>query len=144
MDLTISSSPLSYTEFKNFITSSANWFAPSLQEMPHLDEWISKMYRNGKIYYFKSENDIVSLTVTYENLKEHFIYIPYICVHPRLQGQGVGGQIINYIVKNLSDNIHNIYLEVRKDNIQAIQLYKKIGFYESEDRGEKYLLKKEL
>ena len=35
-------------------------------------------------------------------------------------------------------------LEVRKDNNNALHAYHKMGFYEAEDRDEKYLMKKEV
>lgn len=104
----------------------------------------SKNVPKWKDILFHIKNDIVSLVVTYENTKQHFIYIPYICVHPHFQGQGIGKQIINHIIEKLPTNTHSIYLEVRKDNTHAIQLYRKLGFCNFEDRGEKYLLKKEL
>ena len=47
MSITIHTEPLAYTEFRDFIISSANWFVPSLLQMPNLDEWILKMYHNG-------------------------------------------------------------------------------------------------
>lgn len=40
MSITIHTEPLAYTEFRDFIISSANWFVPSLLQMPNLDEWI--------------------------------------------------------------------------------------------------------
>lgn len=51
MSITIHTEPLAYTEFRDFIISSANWFVPSLLQMPNLDEWILKMYHNGSMYY---------------------------------------------------------------------------------------------
>ena len=144
METVISTKPLSYTEFQDFIMASVNWFTPSLQDMPNLNNWILKMYQNGIMYYFKPESNIVALVVTYYNTEKKFIYIPYVCVHPNYQGKGIAGQIISYIVDHLPINIHSIYLEVIGNNTQAIQLYTKMGFYCSENRGEKLLMKKEV
>ncbi|MCY6312473.1 hypothetical protein OXV62_20720 [Bacteroides faecis] len=52
--------------------------------------------------------------------------------------------MINYIIEHLSTDIQEILLEVRKDNNNALQAYHKMGFYETEDRDEKYLMKKEI
>ena len=41
-------------------------------------------------------------------------------------------------------DIQEILLEVRKDNNNALHAYHKMGFYEAEDRDEKYLMKKEV
>ena len=48
------------------------------------------------------------------------------------------------IIEHLSTDIQEILLEVRKDNNNALHAYHKMGFYEAEDRDEKYLMKKEV
>lgn len=144
MDITISADPLSFITFRDFVFSSSDWFTPSLRQVPNLEDWILKMHQNGVIYYSSSESRITALIVVYRNTENHFIYIPYICVHPNFQGRGMSEQIINYMIKQLPEGFHEIYLEVRKDNEFANLLYKKIGFHTSEDRGDKYLMKKEI
>ncbi|UVQ60827.1 GNAT family N-acetyltransferase [Bacteroides faecis] len=76
--------------------------------------------------------------------KKDFYISPYVCVHPDYQGHGISQKIINYIIEHLSTDIQEILLEVRKDNNNALQAYHKMGFYETEDRDEKYLMKKEI
>lgn len=144
MSTTIHTEPLSYTEFREFIISSANWFVPSLLQMPDLDEWILKMHHNGSLYYTISESNIISLIVGYYNSEERFLYIPYVCVHPDHQGHGISQKTIDYIIEHLPTDIQEILLEVRKDNYNALHAYLKMGFYEAEDRDEKYLMKKEI
>lgn len=144
MNIAINTEHIAYTEFRDFIISSADWFVPSLQQMPNLDEWILKMHQNGFMYYSVSKSDIIALVVAYHNVEKHFIHIPYVCVHPDYRGYRISKQLISYIVEHLPANIYNMYLEVRKDNKWAIYSYKEMGFHESEDRGEKYLMKKEL
>ena len=104
MSITIHTEPLSYTKFRGFIISSANWFAPSLLQMPNLDEWILKMYHNGSIYYAISGPNIISLIVGYYNREERFLYIPYVCVHPDYQGHGISQKIINYMRNNINES----------------------------------------
>lgn len=144
MDIVVRTDHLSYDEFRLFVVSSSNWFTPSLEEMSNLDDWILKMYENGLMYYLVSDSKIVALVVTYHNAALKYIYIPYVCVSPNLQNQGIAKHIISYIAKKMPINTHDIYLEVRKDNESGIQLYRKLGFYNSEDRGQKYLMKKEV
>ena len=81
---------------------------------------------------------------SYYNIKKNFVYIPYICVRSDYQGHGIARQLIDYIVSQLASHVYEMYLEVRKDNKGALHLYKKLGFYEIEDRGLKYLMKKEI
>ena len=133
MSITIHTEPLAYTEFRDFIISSANWFVPSLLQMPNLDEWILKMYHNGSMYYTISGSNIISLIVGYYNREERFLYIPYVCVNPDHQGHGISQKTINYIIEHLSTDIQKILLEVRKDNNNALQAYHKMGFNEERD-----------
>lgn len=114
MSITIHTEPLAYTEFRDFIISSANWFVPSLLQMPNLDEWILKMYHNGSMYYTISGSNIISLIVGYYNREERFLYIPYVCVNPDHQGHGISKKTINYIIEHLSTDIQEILLELEK------------------------------
>lgn len=144
MDIVVCTEPLSYIEFRDFIMDSADWFVPSLHTMPDLNKWILKMFRQGFMYYSKSESNIIALMVIYHNVEKHFIYIPYICVHPDCWGCGISRQILSYLMFHLPAHINEVYLEVRKDNERGIHLYEKLGFYEFEDRGVKHLMKKEI
>ena len=88
MSITIHTEPLSYTKFRGFIISSANWFAPSLLQMPNLDEWILKMYHNGSIYYAISGPNIISLIVGYYNRDEDFYISPMFVYTPTIKVMG--------------------------------------------------------
>lgn len=45
------------------------------------------------------------------------------------RGKGIGDKLLNYIIEKYQDtNIKNITLEVKEDNIVAINLYEKCGF----------------
>ena len=144
MDMLISTTPLSFTEFSDFVIASVDWFIPSLHELSDLNGWILKMYLNGSMFYSKSESEITGLVVTYYNTSKNFVYIPYICVHLDYQGHGIASQLIDYVVSQLASHVYGIYLEVRRGNKGAVRLYKKLGFCEFEDRGVKYLMKKEI
>lgn len=52
-----------------------------------------------------------------------------IAIHPELQGNGVGSQLLDEVVKDAyAKKIRTLTLEVRKTNEKAIKLYKKFGF----------------
>ncbi len=81
------------------------------------------------------EEDIVigylSYSIIYEKAEINNIY-----VLEQYRSQGVGSKLLDYLVKKCKI-CENITLEVRKDNINAICLYKKYGFKEVAIR-EKY------
>lgn len=52
-----------------------------------------------------------------------------VAVHPDWQSKGVGRTIIDYMLEFLhTKNIATCFLEVRKDNAKAVELYMKTGF----------------
>ena len=52
-----------------------------------------------------------------------------IAIHPELQGNGVGSQLLDEVVKDAyAKKIRTLTLEVRRTNEKAIKLYKKFGF----------------
>lgn len=54
-----------------------------------------------------------------------------ICVISTYRNHGIATQLLKSVVElGYANNINNITLEVRKDNIPAIKLYKKLGFSE--------------
>ena len=78
-------------------------------------------------------NDELVGTLVYEDIYNRF-EIDYIVVDCKYRCKGIATNLLKYII-NL--NPDNITLEVREDNIGAINLYKKNGF-EIVSKREKY------
>lgn len=80
------------------------------------------------------------------------IEIESVIVKSSYQRQGIGTLLLNYIFKFAKENkINNVFLEVRKSNIGAISLYRKLGFSNISIRKKYYenaedalILKKEI
>ena len=80
------------------------------------------------------------------------IEIESVLVKSSYQRQGIGTLLLNYIFKFAKENkINNVFLEVRKSNIGAISLYRKLGFSNISIRKQYYenaedalILKKEI
>lgn len=97
-----------------------------------LDKPIDSPFSREVIYM---TNDIIigylSYSVMYEKAEINNIY-----VSEQYRSQGIGSKLLDYLVKKCKI-CENITLEVRKNNINAISLYKKYGFKEVAIR-EKY------
>lgn len=61
-----------------------------------------------------------------------------IAVHPDIQGQGLGRQLLAAMIEQLPAAIKNFYLEVRVSNIPAIRLYQQLGFVQIAERRDYY------
>lgn len=59
-------------------------------------------------------------------------------VAAQFQGQGVGKHLLAYILKVLSNNAVQVFLEVRESNQVAITLYESLGFCELDRRVNYY------
>ena len=61
-----------------------------------------------------------------------------IAIHPFMQGQGFGKQLLQQSLALLDSDIKKIFLEVRASNLVAQQLYRNAGFTESGSRKNYY------
>ena len=96
---------------------------------------ISKKYKENynpiineftKIYTYNINNEIVAFlifTVMYNKCEIIDIY-----VEDNYRRCGIANKLINEVIDDY--DLENITLEVSKDNINAISLYKKLGFQE--------------
>ena len=97
-----------------------------------IDKPIDSPFCKEVIYLEKDEViGYLSYSIMYEKAEINNIY-----VLGQYRSQGIGSKLLDYLVKKCKI-CENITLEVRKDNINAIYLYKKYGFKEVAIR-EKY------
>lgn len=76
---------------------------------------------------------------------ERSVGLVVIAVLPEYQGKGFGAILLKEFERRVIElNLKLMYLSVRKDNINAINSYKKCGWKIEEDKIETYLMKKEL
>ena len=55
-----------------------------------------------------------------------------LAVHPLHRGQGIGTSLLSAVAKELTlSTVTQVYLEVRKGNLDAISFYKRMGFEET-------------
>lgn len=92
----------------------------------------------------REENTVKGFTAFYKNVDEKQLYVTLICVDKPLQGQGLGGKMLEVLETLKSESFDSVALEVTKTNQAAYHFYKKHGFIEQEDRSEKFLMQKIL
>ncbi|CAN5590192.1 GNAT family N-acetyltransferase [soil metagenome] len=90
--------------------------------------------------YFKKQTAILGsyfgifkngqlISVTGERMKmNNFVEVSAIVTHPDHKGQGYAKQLIAHTVNNILNQSKTPYLHVAETNIDAIRLYKKLGF----------------
>ncbi|WP_293933042.1 ribosomal protein S18-alanine N-acetyltransferase [Iodobacter sp.] len=78
----------------------------------------------------EDENGLAAFTVAMKMADEAELLL--IAVRPALQGQGLGQNIFNALVKKLHGaGAHSLFLEVRQSNHRARDFYENAGFAET-------------
>ncbi len=100
-----------------------------------------KNHPNKLILFASANKEIVGLSICYINFStfsaKPFINIHDIIIKINYRGKGIGMALMNEISKKAEElKCSKITLEVREDNYQAQNLYKKMGF---DDSGPKML-----
>ena len=102
------------------------------------------MYAHASFVVCSDEKDVKGFTAFYKNVEAKQLYVTLICVDKQLQGQGLGSKMLETLESLKSEGFEAVALEVLKTNQTAYHFYKKHGFIEQEDRGEKFLMRKTL
>ena len=87
---------------------------------------INNLNRTEKIYVYLYDNKVTGFIHISSNYE--IIDILNIVVDPKYEKQGIGTKLINYIIKKKDTIASKIMLEVREDNLKAINFYQKNHF----------------
>lgn len=98
-------------------------------------EDLESMINNDNIFVAKIDDNIVGYVnfIVKERNHKGFRYrkqldIDSICVDENYRNQGIGTALMNYIKQYaLDNNCTDIFLNVNEENVNAINLYKKLG-----------------
>lgn len=107
-----------------------------------LDDYINKIIEFATIIPYYNDTLMKGFIAYYSNdvLKKN-AYLTLIAVHEGYHGEGIGKLLLQTSIADLIHrNFLNYKLEVFKNNLKAINLYKKFGFLVEEDLGDAYLM----
>lgn len=103
------------------------------------DELIKTLESNPyvKLYTYSVDKNIVAF-IQYEDIYDRF-ELDNIYVLEEYRNKGIASILIEFMINDgKNKKITNITLEVREDNVKAINLYKKYGFVEKTIRNNYY------
>lgn len=104
-----------------------------VEESQTIDK-LSLEIKNNNLLFLVAKNNldnIVGLATVQKG--ESKIFLKRLYIHPNYQRKGIGKKLLLNIL-NYSEDKKAIYLEAEKDNINAINFYKKNGFNIIEDK----------
>lgn len=86
----------------------------------------SYMDNESYIILVHEKNDVNAFLLAYKNFE--ILELEFIIVSDTNRHEGIGTELINYLVDNFAKNVNKILLEVNEQNVNAIKFYKKMGF----------------
>lgn len=104
-------------------------FVPKLSSYVTIETYAEKLFDKAERIEFFEENELLALLAFYVNLNANSCFITNVSVDEKLKGKKIGDALLFQLDKYcLKNNIKQIQLEVRKENIKAINFYKKHNF----------------
>ena len=86
---------------------------------------------NGEIFKVEEFGDLVGYMVLLKRKKSKKLRIYSICVAPQARKKGIAGKLICHAEKyGRCQQLESLVLEVCEKNTKAIDLYKKVGFFQ--------------
>ena len=131
-------------EFLSLMESISSLFTPPISLGAELQAYSRKLYGRAHFLACREGNKTIAFAAFYKNKTARQLYVSLICVDKKNQRQGLGRRMLEMLASLKSEGFASIGLEVVKTNTKAYIFYKKQGFKEQEDRGEKFLMVKAI
>ncbi|RLA79190.1 MAG: hypothetical protein DRG78_13450 [Epsilonproteobacteria bacterium] len=130
----------------NYLLCCNKDFIPVLDLNTDLNEFSDKIFENTITFEAWNKQTLIGLTSAYFNDFENQTgFINHVSVLKEYRRKHISKslltQCINYAIKK---GFESIKLEVTKDNMAAIDLYNKLGFFSEKNINKKILMKKQL
>ena len=105
-------------------------FFPPLNERANINEYAKKIFEKAMTFEAWKDNNLTGLIATYfSNLESHSAFITNVSVTKKQMGLGIASELLNSCIEYAHQNgFKEIQLEVNKENIPAINFYKKFNF----------------
>lgn len=121
---------ISKAQLVNYFKNVDSLFPEPLSTKCILNEFVEKLLSKGTLCPEIWDGELVGLVAGYtDNLVNDMAYITTVAVVEKAKHHGIANKLINDFCRICQDKqIKNIHLYTSRDNIQAITLYRKIGF----------------
>lgn len=110
------------------------------------EEWCRQFEFNSEncSLIYKFDHKVIGHLAILENAEE--IYLCYVIIQNEFRGKGLAEKMILEAEEFCRLNYHHkdIFLNVNKENLRALRLYKKLGYVSFDDNSENYKMVKRL
>lgn len=108
----------------------------SVQTHPWSRQQFIESLNSYQCTVIESQNRVVGFCILQPVLDEANLLL--MAVDPKMQGQGLGYELLSASIEKLENQPVQIFLEVRESNKAAIGLYEKTGFHQIDLRRNYY------
>jgi len=123
--------PNNFDRVFNLLSKIGNDYIPPLNEqVNNMEIYIQKIVTNADTFIIIDNNcDIGILSIYCNNLLNKKAFITTLGIATNYKGQGIAKKLLLFVIEYVKLNkFEKIALEVNKNNIKAINFYKKSGF----------------
>lgn len=99
----------------------------ALTAMTHPGPFLKRTIEFGNYEGIFNKGELISMAGQRFHANQ-YVEISAVCTHPDYHGKGYAGQIIQSQIRRIKSSTGIPFLHVREDNMQAIRLYKSLGF----------------
>lgn len=116
----------------------------SIADKVNLHEYTEKVIHRAMFFVARENGNIVGMNIVYMNdLQNHNAYITYIHVKEDYRNRGIGRNLLMAAIKQAQRNkFTTISLEVRKENINAKNLYSRLNFRIHQETDKSFFMQK--
>ena len=111
-----------------------------IEQLVQSHPWSLGQFRESVESYqstvIEDQGEVVGFCILQPVLDEANLLL--MAIHPKMQGRGLGYQLLEQSIEQLPNQPVQIFLEVRESNLPAIALYEKTGFHQIDLRRNYY------
>jgi ribosomal protein S18 acetylase RimI-like enzyme len=112
-------------------------FIPSLNSRVNIEEYSKKIAERAVTFEAWINGKLIGLIATYFNFEAQYGYITSVSVSKQFMGAGIASELLKRCISHANTNmLKEIKLEVYKENIPAINFYKKYNFAQNEIKND--------
>ncbi len=135
---------LSQKEVKSFFERTTNDFN-EFMDSGYVDTFSKKLSENAKFVVCYDENDEICGLIAFYMNNQKFAYLTHVSICSEQRGKGLFTKMLHFLENYAIDSCYKVIrLEVNKLNINAQNVYKKVGFSIVEESEKSWFMEKNL
>lgn len=116
-------------------------FVPPLNTRINLTDYSKKIYDNAITFEAWNDKELIALIASYFNKENDFGFITNVSVIKEYIGTGIASELLKMCIEYATNQHYkSIKLEVIKDNIPAINFYKKYNFTQIDTKNDSLIM----